>query len=166
MEAVTQPDEPSPTETEAASKKPREELRHLTLRLPTEPHSSHQLDESAALTRVRALTEIITGKRYTIHALITDVVDRAAESARELPIPKARLIPKGSSYERIDVRLTKRQLDILDGIRDAMKPHSDVMDLREYYGRVDVIRQLLLWEIERVEGEFGRMIVKFFKTQR
>jgi len=47
--------------------------------LPSAPDFSDNLDESAALTRLRAMTELLTGRRYTIASLICDIIENAGK---------------------------------------------------------------------------------------
>lgn len=129
-------------------------VKHLSLRLPTAPDFVGEADESLGLTRLRAMLELITEERLTIHALLIKVIESAVERKIELPVPKAASIPTGSSIERIDVRITREQIQMLDSLRDGLTLHPDILDIREYYGRVDVLRQLLLIERVRVERTF------------
>ncbi|MDR3453026.1 MAG: hypothetical protein P4L96_09505 [Rhodoferax sp.] len=129
-----------------------EEVKHLTLRLPSAPDAAPEHDESAALTRLRALTELLTGQRHTIHAILCTVIETAQDKRFKLPVPKSLAIPTGQSFERLDVRLTQRQLDLVDTLRDQLPPQPDMLDFREYYGRPDVVRELLKLELARVES--------------
>lgn len=140
----------------SAVKPPRlktpEEVKHLTLRLPAAPDAAPENDESAALTRLRALTELLTGQRHTIHAILCTVIETALDKRFKLPVPKSPAIPTGASFERLDVRLTQKQLDLVDALRDQLTPRPDILDFREYYGRPDVLRELLKLELARVQG--------------
>lgn len=129
-------------------------IKHLTLRLPAAPDFVGDEDESLGLTRLRAMSELLTGERLTIHALLIRVIESAVQRKIELPVPKAASIPTGSSIERIDVRITREQIQMLDSLRDELKPRPDILDIREYYGRVDVLRQLLLIERACMERVF------------
>lgn len=129
-------------------------VKHLTLRLPAAPDFVGDADESLGLTRLRAMSELLTGERLTIHALLIRVIESAVQRKIELPVPKAASIPTGSSIERIDVRITREQIQMLDSLRDELKPRPDILDIREYYGRVDVLRQLLLIERACMERVF------------
>lgn len=126
-------------------------VKHLSLRLPSAPDFKGAADESAGLTRLRAISELLIGERLTIHALLIKVIESAAERQVELRVPKADAIPPGRSVERIDVRVTKSQIQILDALRDRLKPQPDILDMREYYGRVDVLRALLQIELATLE---------------
>jgi hypothetical protein len=133
-------------------------IKHLTLRLPSSPDFSGDDDESATLTRMRAMKELMTGSRFTIHALLIHVIEAAPSRRTVLPLPKADPIPTTASFERLDVRVNQAQIDILDTLRDQLKPRPDILDIREYYGRVDVLRALLKMERARLERSFARWI--------
>jgi hypothetical protein len=133
-------------------------VKHLTLRLPSAPDFSGEQDEAGALTRMRAMRELITGRRLTIHALLMDVIEASATRRTILPVPKAAPIPTGASVERLDVRVNQTQIQTLDGLRDQLKPRPGILDIREYYGRIDVLRALLKMEQVRTEKSFSRWI--------
>ena len=137
---------------EHSSKDLKEPVKHLTLRLPCAPDFSGDADESLGLTRTRAMLELMHKKRLTIHALICQIVDAVSGRNISLPHPKRPVIPTGASHERLDLRMTQQQLNIIDGLRDDFG--ADVLDPRGYYSRPDVIRELLWCEIERVRAEF------------
>lgn len=80
----------------------------------------------------------------TIHALLTKVIEGAVELKIERPLPRAVSIPTGSSIERIDVCIMLEQITMLDSLRNGPRPCQEILDIREYYGRIDVLRQLLL----------------------
>jgi hypothetical protein len=139
-------------------------VKHLTLRLPSAPDFKGEGDESAGLTRIRAMTELMTGERLTVHALLMSLIESAADHRIELPVPKAEPIPTGLSVERLDVRVTQAHIHMLDALRDRLRPHPDILDIREYYGRVDVMRELLRAAHTRLDKEFTRkMKVKYAK---
>lgn len=102
------------------------------------------------------MKELMTGKRHSIHELLMQVIEASASETVTLPIPKTDPIPTGATTERLDVRAGQKQLDILDTLRDQLKPRTDILDIREYYGRVDVLRALLKMEILRTNKEFLR----------
>ena len=131
-------------------------VKHLTLRLPAAPDFKDQDDESAALTRVRALSELLTGERLTIHALLVRLIETGADQKTELPVPKLDSVPMAQSAERIDVRVTQAHIHMLDALRDQLKPHPEILDIREYYGRMDVLRELLRQERIRLEEQFEK----------
>jgi len=131
-------------------------VKHLTLRLPAAPDYKDESDESAGLTRIRAMTELLTGERLTVHALLMSLIESAADHRIKLPVPKAEQIPTGYSIERLDVRVTQVQIHMLDALRDQIKPHPDILDIREYYGRVDVLRELLRTAHARLDKEFTK----------
>lgn len=133
-------------------------VKHLSLRLPTKPDFTGEADESAGLTRLRAISELLTGQRLSIHALLIKVIDSAKDSQVELPVPKADAVPSGSSVERIDVRVKQSQILILDALRDQIKPRPDIVNIREYYGRVDVLRALLQIELARLERQLAKTL--------
>ena len=141
-----------PTAVKPPRPKAPEEVKHLTLRLPAAPDAAPENDESAALTRLRALTELLTGQRHTIHAILCTVIETAKEKRFQLPVPKSLPIPTGHSFERLDVRLTQAQLDMVDYLRDQITPPPETLDPREYYARPDVVRELLKLELARVES--------------
>ena len=132
----------------------KEEVKHFTLRLPSSPDFSGNENESTALTKLRAMKELLNGERYTIHALLCDVVENAVLHDHALPFPKSFAIPTRASVERIDLRLTQKQIDIVDALRDRLKPQLGIIDFREYYNRPDVVRELLTLEFKRVETLF------------
>lgn len=134
--------------------------KHLSLRLPSAPSFVGNQNESIALTKLRAMHELMTGKRITIHALLMQVIDTSTSQNIVLPVPKTDAIPKGASFERIDVRIGQQELDILDALRDQLKPRPGILDIREHYGRVDVLRELLRVEHARVEKLFMRWMGK------
>jgi len=136
-------------------------VKHLTLRLQTAPDFSGEADEAAALTRMRAMKELMTGERFTIHALLIHVIEAAPTRRTVLPVPKAVTVPTTASFERLDVRVNQTQIDILDALRDQLKPRPDILDIREYYGRVDVLRALLKMERARLEKSFSSWLTVY-----
>jgi hypothetical protein len=139
-------------------------VKHLTLRLPAAPDFKDQDDESAGLTRIRALSELLAGERLTIHALLMRLIEAAADLKTELPVPKVEPVPIVKSAERIDVRVTQAHIHMLDALRDQLKPHPEILDIREYYGRMDVLRELLRKERIRLEDQFEKaMKIKYDK---
>ncbi len=132
----------------------KEEVKHFTLRLPSSPDFSGNEDESTGLTKLRAMTELLNGERYTIHALLCELIENAVSHDHALPFPKSFAIPTRASVERIDLRLTQKQIDIVDALRDRIKPQLGIIDFREYYNRPDVVRELLTLELKRVETLF------------
>lgn len=142
------------------SEKLAEEVKHLTLRLPCSPDVTADLDESAALTRLRALSELLNGQRFTIHSLLCELVETAKIKKIKLPVPKSTPIPTGHSFERLDVRLNQKQIDLVDELRDQLSLRPDILDFREYYGRPDVIRELIKLELAQVEGLFTKTFGK------
>lgn len=108
---------------------------------------------------MRAIKELVTGQRFTIHALLMQVIEEAPERRVVLQIPKLEAIPTGTSFERLDVRVDQTQIQILDALRDQLRPRPDILDIREYYGRVDVLRALLRAERSRLEKVFTRWIL-------
>ena len=127
------------------------DFKHFAVRLPTVPDFTGDQDESAGLTRLRALSELMTGKRYTIHSLVCEIVDQALVRGFALPIPKLAPAHTRASVERIDVRLDQEQINIIDALRDQLVPQPGILDIREYYIRPDVIRELIRQEKNRVE---------------
>jgi hypothetical protein len=137
---------------ERASRAAKDQVKHLSLRLPSAPDFSDDADESLALTRTRAMLELMHGQRLTIHALICQIVDTVPGQNLRLPYPKRPAIPTGTSHERLDLRMTQQQLNIIDGLRDAFG--GPVLDPRSYYSRPDVIRELLWAESQSVRARF------------
>ena len=135
----------------AASK---ESFKHFTVRLPSAPYFSGVQDESSGLTRLRSMAELLTGSRFTIHALICEVIDNVPVHGFQLPFPKLFSIPARTSMERIDLRLTQRQIDILDELRANLKGPAGIVDIREYYNRTDAVREILRLETIRVDALF------------
>ena len=127
------------------------DFKHFAVRLPTLPDFTGDQDESAGLTRLRALSELMTGKRYTIHSLVCDIVDQALVRGFTLPIPKLAPVLTRASAERIDIRLDQDQINIVDALRDQLLPQPGILDIREYYIRPDVIRELIRQERNRIE---------------
>jgi hypothetical protein len=136
------------------------EVKHFALRLPAGPDFEGDKDESAGLTRLRAMSELLTGQRHTIHSLICDMIENAAANGHVLPFPKLFTVPTKCSMERFDVRLTQEQIDLIDALRAQLKPQPGLIDLREYYNRSDVVRELLKLELNRVELLFGQSFVR------
>lgn len=132
----------------------KEEVKHFALRLPSAPDFEGGQDESAALTRLRAITELLTGKRYTIHSTICELIESAAQLGYTLPYPKSPAISSKLSMERFDLRLTQKQIDLLDNLKDQFKPPPGLIDYREYYSRSDIVRELIKLEKKRVEALF------------
>ena len=132
----------------------KEEVKHFALRLPSAPDFKGERDESGALTRLRAMTELLSGKRYTVHATICELIESAAQLGYALPFPKSQAISSKQSMERFDLRLTQKQIDLLDALRDQFKPPPGVIDYREYYNRSDIVRELIKLESKRVEVLF------------
>jgi len=87
-------------------------IKHLTLRLPSAPDFSGPADESLGLTKMRAMTELLSGRRLSIHGLLMKIIESADARQVKLPIPKVDPIPTGASFERIDVRLNQAQIQI------------------------------------------------------
>ena len=141
------------TSVQGSAKQEKLPVKHLTLRLPCGPDFMGESDESRGLTVLRAMRELMEEQRFTIHALICQIVDAVPGQAISLPHPKRPVIPTGASHERLDLRLTQSQLDIVDALRDAFDV-AGVMDPREYYSRPDVIRELLWTERRRVQEAF------------
>lgn len=133
-------------------------VKHFAVRLPTTPDFTGEQDESAGLTRLRAMTELLTGKRITVHALICEIVDQALLRGFTLPIPKLETVQTKASVERIDVRLNQAQINILDALRDQLTPQAGILDLREYYIRSEVIRELIKQDKQRVEQLYLNLI--------
>lgn len=136
------------------------EVKHFAMRLPAGPDFEGDKDESDGLTRLRAMTELLTGKRHTIHSLICEMIENASANGLVLPFPKLFTVPTKCSMERFDVRLTQQHIDLLDELRAQLKPQPGLIDLKEYYNRSDVIRELLKLELKRVELLFDQSFVK------
>lgn len=130
-------------------------IKHLTLRLPCSPVDEGVMDESAGLTRLRAIRELMSGKRYTIHGLLTELVDDVRIQPVLLPYPKSSAPAVGAAVERIDVRLNQDQLDLVDSLRDQMLDVPGVPDPREYYKRPDVVRELIKMALVRAEAAYA-----------
>jgi hypothetical protein len=145
----------------AAKKSGTDEVKHLTLRLPSAPDFVAADDESAALTRLRALNELLTGRRHSLHDVFCGAIENSIEKKYCLPFPKSAQIPAGGSFERFDVRLTQQHLDLIDSLRDQMVPRPDILDFRNYYSRPDVLRELLKFELQRTEQ---LVVIEFRKT--
>ena len=141
--------------TRAVGPSVKDEVKHFTLRLPAAPYFEGEQDESLGLTKLRSMSELLTGNRYTIHALICEIIDKANERGYVLPFPKLFTIPPRTSMERIDMRLNQRQIDIIDELRLSLKPRPGIIDIREYYSRTDVMRELLKFELQRVQEVFN-----------
>lgn len=138
----------------------KEDVKHFAMRLPSAPDFVGEQDESAGLTRLRAMTELMTGNRHTIHSLICEVIETASTNGHVLPFPKLFTVPMKQSMERFDVRLTQKQIDLIDELRAQLKPQPGIVDFREYYNRSDVVRELLKLELHRVDALFTQHFVK------
>ncbi len=136
------------------------EVKHFALRLPSGPDFEGEQDESAGLTRLRSMTELLTGNRHTIHSLICEMIETASANGHVLPFPKLFTVPTKCSMERFDVRLTQQHIDLIDELRAQLKPQPGLIDLKEYYNRSDVVRELLKLELKRVELLFDQTYVK------
>lgn len=135
-------------------KKTGHEVKHFAMRLPSGPDFAGDKDESLALTRLRAMTELLTGKRLTIHATICEVIESAAISGYALPYPKLPSVSTKLSVERFDLRLSQKQIDILDDIKSQFKGPEGLIDPKEYYSRFEIIRELISFEAKRIDGLF------------
>ncbi len=136
------------------------DVKHFAMRLPAGPDFVGDLNESAGLTRLRAMTELLTGDRHTIHSLICLVIETASANGHVLPFPKLFTVPTKQSMERFDLRLTQNQIDLIDALRAQLKPQPGIVDFREYYNRSDVVRELLRLELHRVDALFAQHFVK------
>ena len=69
--------------TRAVGSSVKDEVKHFTLRLPAAPYFEGEQDESLGLTKLRSMSELLTGNRYTIHALICEIIGEAGDKLSE-----------------------------------------------------------------------------------
>lgn len=103
------------------------------------------------------MTELLSGERYTIHALLCNIIQQAKTNGHSLRYPKLFKLPAGTETERIDVRLNQGRIDILDQLREELEDQPEVIDFKEYYNRPECVRELLQLELLRVESVFGQV---------